>query len=62
MGVLITNTDVANSLEVSFADGRDGTFFSIPFGVTITFPVAVHRCRLRGAGGTATYSILGLIA
>jgi len=61
--VIVTNTTAAggNALGVSFAGGKDKTFFSIPPQITISFPVAVHRCTLAGIGGNATYSVMGVI-
>lgn len=61
--VIVTNATAAggNALGVSFAEGKDGTFFQIPPQTTLTFPVAVHRCFLRGEGGSADYSILGVV-
>lgn len=61
--VVVTNREAANNLEVSFADGRESTFFAIAPSVTIQFPVSVYRCYLRGAsGGTSDYSIMGIVA
>jgi len=63
--VLITNRAAAggNSLEISFADGVDGRWFSIPPATTIPFPVVIHRCRVRGAtGATTAYSVMGIIS
>lgn len=60
--VVITNREAAQNLEVSFADGRDGFWFSIAPNMTITFPVGVFRLYLRGAsGGTAAYSVIGVV-
>lgn len=59
--VLVTNLEVARNLEISFDEGRD--WFSIAFGATVCFPIIIHRVRLRGrSGGTAGYSILGIIS
>lgn len=63
--VIISNLEATggNSLEVSFANGANGKFFSIPPQQTVTLLVSTHRCRLRGASGaTADYSVLGIIA
>ena len=61
--VIVTNREAAQNLEISFAGGKDGTFFAIAPNTTITFSVSVFRCRLRGASGaTADYSILGVIS
>ena len=50
-----------NVLEVSFSDGR--LWFQVPPQQVISFPIMVHRCRLRGlSGATSDYSILGIIA
>lgn len=64
--VIVTNREVlagGNTLEISFADGADGKWFAIAPSTTISFPVSVHRCQLRGtSGGTAGYSIMGIIS
>jgi hypothetical protein len=63
--VLVTNREAAagNLLEISFSNGRDGTFFAIPPQMTITFDVQTHRVSLRGAsGGTAAYSIMAIVS
>ena len=60
--VIVTNREVAQNLEISFANGKDGTFFAIAPNTTVPFDVAVHSCRLRGAaGGTADFSIMGIV-
>jgi hypothetical protein len=59
--VFVTNRDAANNLEVSFANGRDGTFFAIAPATTIPFDVSVHDCRLRGDGAVVPYSIMGIV-
>jgi len=59
--VLVTNRDAAVNLEISFANGKDGTFFAIAPMTTIPFDVAVHDCRLRGDGAVVPYSIMGII-
>jgi len=61
--VLVTNCEAAagNMLEVSFAGGKDKTYFAIPPQTTIEFPVSVYRCVLRGSGGAAAYSIMGVM-
>jgi hypothetical protein len=63
--VIVSNLEIAggNPLEVSFANGANGKFFSIPPQQTVTLLVNTHRCRLRGASGaTSNYSILGIIS
>lgn len=64
--IMVSNLEGMGSginLEISFADGADGKWFSIPPEVTITLPVSIHRCRVRGvSGNTAAYSIMGVIA
>ena len=61
--VIVTNREAAQNLEISFANGKDGTFFAIAPNKTLVFDVAVHNCRLRGASGaTADYSIMGIIS
>jgi len=61
--VIVTNTTASggNALGVSFAGGKDKTFFSIPPQTTVSFPVSVYRCTLAGIGGAATYSIMGVM-
>ena len=61
--VIITNREASggNLLEVSFAGGKDKTFFAIPPQHTIEFPVSVYRCTLRGVTGVALYSVMGVI-
>lgn len=63
--VVVTNREIlaGNTLEISFADGADGKWFAIAPSTTISFPVSIHRCQLRGtSGGTAAYSIMGVIS
>jgi hypothetical protein len=61
--VSITNRDAANTLEVSFANGRDKTWFAIATDTTVTLPISCHNCRLRGSSGAvALYSVMGIIA
>ena len=63
--IILTNLEptAGNNLEVSFADGKNGTFFVVLPRTTIYFDITIHRCRLRGAsGGTAAYSIMGIVA
>lgn len=60
--VIITNRDAAVNLEVSFANGRDGTFFAIAPSTTLPFEVMIHDCRLRGDGAVVPYSIMGIIS
>jgi hypothetical protein len=64
--VVITNLELVttgNILEVSFADGRDGRFFSIAPQQTVALSVMTHRCYLRGkSGAVASYSIMGIIS
>jgi hypothetical protein len=59
--VIVTNRDAAVNLEISFANGKDGTFFAIAPATTIPFDVMVHNCRLRGDGADVDYSIMGII-
>ena len=61
--VIVSNLTASggNSLGVSFANGKDGTFFLVPPQMTLTFPVSVHNCVIRGEGGSADYSIMGII-
>lgn len=62
MHVIVTNREAAQNLEISFADGRDGMWFSISPNTTIRFDVGIYRVYLRGAsGGTAAYSVLGVV-
>jgi len=62
MFVYVTNRDAANTLEISFANGRDKTWFAIAKGTTLTIPAICHNCRLRGtSGAVALYSIMGII-
>lgn len=61
--IVVTNREAARNLEVSFADGKTGTFFALAPNTTVSFPVSVFRCRLRGeTGGTSAYSIMGVIS
>ena len=60
--VLVTNVEAAQNLEISFADGRDGRWFSIAPDTTLSIGVGIYRMYVRGAsGGTAGYSILGIV-
>ena len=62
MVVFVTNRDAANTLEISFANGKDGTWFAIAINTTLPIPAVCHNCRLRGTtGATADYSIMGII-
>lgn len=58
--VIVTNRDAAVNLEISFANGKDGTFFAIAPMTTIPFDVTIHDCRLRGDGALVAYSIMGI--
>lgn len=63
--VIISNLAAAggNVLEVSFANGQDGKWFSIPPGQTVPINVMIHRCNVRGkSGATTAYSIMGIIS
>lgn len=63
MFVFITNMDASNTLEVSFANGKDKAWFAVAASTTITMPVVCHNCRLRGtSGAVALYSIMGIVA
>jgi hypothetical protein len=65
VAVLVSNLAAAggNPLEISFANGSNDRFFSIPPQQTVTFPVMVHRCQVRGkTGATTAYAILGIVA
>jgi len=59
--VKVTNSEAAggNLLEISFNNGRG--WFQIATDTTMEFDVLCHRCRLRGNGGTAAYSIIGIV-
>jgi len=59
--VKVTNAEASggNLLEVSFNNGRE--WFAIATDTTMDFDIMCHRCRLRGNGGTAAYSIVGLV-
>lgn len=60
--VIVTNLEAARNLEVSFADGQDGKWFSIAPNMTLRMGVSVFRMYVRGAtGGTSAYSILGIV-
>lgn len=60
--VVVTNLETAQTLEVSFADGRDGYWFTVAPSTTIRLPVGVFRMYLRGtSGATAAYSVLGVV-
>jgi hypothetical protein len=64
--VIISNLEAAvggNALEVSFANGQDGKWFSITPGQTVPINVMTHRCNVRGkTGATTAYSIMGIIS
>lgn len=63
--VIISNLEIpaGTVLEVSFANGQEGKWFGIPPQQTVMLNVSTHRCNLRGAsGGSALYSIMGIIA
>lgn len=63
MYVIVTNLESSNSLEISFANGKDKAWFSIAPGITVSLPVVCHNCRVRGkSGGTAAYAIMGIVA
>jgi len=63
MFVFITNRDASNTLEVSFANGKDKAWFAIAPATTISMPAVCHNCRLRGtSGAVALYSIIGIVA
>jgi hypothetical protein len=63
MYVLLTNMDAANTLEVSFANGKDKAWYAVAPKTTISMPVICHNCRLRGtSGAVALYSVMGIIA
>ena len=63
MFVYVTNMDTTNTLEISFANGRDKAWYAIAPKTTISMQVVCHNCRLRGtSGATANYSIMGIIA
>lgn len=63
--VIVSNLAAAggNPLEISFANGQDKKWFSIPPSTTVTLPVSIHRCNVRGkSGATTAYSIMGIIS
>ena len=61
--VLVTNMDVTNTLEISFANGKDKAWFAVAPKTTISMSVVCHNCRLRGTtGAVALYSIMGIIS
>jgi hypothetical protein len=63
--VVVTNRELVagNTLEISFANGRDGSWFAVAPNTTIQIPVMTHRMRLRGTtGAVALYSVMGIIA
>jgi hypothetical protein len=63
--VVVTNRELVagNTLEISFANGRDGSWFALAPNSTITVPVMTHRMRLRGtSGAVALYSVMGIIS
>lgn len=59
--VIVTNRETAggNLLEISFANGSQ--WFAIAPETTISFNVMCHRCYLRGDGGAADYSVMGIV-
>lgn len=60
--VVISNLETAATLEVSFAGGQDGKWFSVAPATTVALSVGVFRMYVRGAsGGTADYSVLGVV-
>jgi hypothetical protein len=60
--VVVTNREAAQNLEISFAGGRDGLWFAVAPNTTLPFYVSIFRMYVRGAsGGTADYSILGIV-
>ena len=62
ISVYITNLEAAQTLEVSFADGGDGRWFSIAPATTVSLSISAFYLHLRGASGaTAGYSVLGVI-
>lgn len=63
MSVFVTNMDGTNTLEISFANGKDKAWHAVAPKTSIVMPVICHNCRLRGTtGATAAYSIMGIIA
>jgi hypothetical protein len=61
--VFVTNRDAANTLEISFANGRDKMWFAIAPKTSLSIEVMCHNCRLRGSSGAvALYSIMGIVA
>jgi hypothetical protein len=65
VAVVVTNREAVagNTLEISFANGRDGSWFAVAPNTTIELPVITHRVRLRGTtGAVALYSVMGIVA
>lgn len=61
LGVVVTNREAAQVLEVSF--NNSGSWLAVaPGPFTIYLPIVTHRMQLRGAsGGTAAYSVMGIV-